>query len=273
MSFSGKSPGSTYKDLLYVDNNNSGVSATAKQIKTAEGSSTVAKLSDRSLTLQPTADNDSVVKVSNASGAIKFQVDTSANDVKALGTHVNTQYANFGINAVDSQWASAVDDTHHMVPYTTAFANVSLDTAANLAIGTSTTSSFNDTEPADSLTIATTAQTVLPCYWYVPDAISIDKVEWFTTTDAAAGSNVCAYLMAYDLDKGNTATSGDLSNGTKLASSGTIANNGYEQIHYNNMTIHSSTVTAGKVILFTFAFDDTEASDYGISATIKYHLT
>ena len=109
-------------------------------------------------------------------------------------------------------------------------------------------------------------------YWYVMDDITIDAVKWLHTADAATGSDVASYLMGYTIDIANGSTSGDLSSGLKLASSGTITNAGYEQIYYNSMTIHSENVDAGKVIMFTFAFDDTEATDYSINATIKYHL-
>ena len=48
MSFTGKSPADTYKDIIYVDNNNTGVDGTTRSLKTANGSSSSVSVSDRS---------------------------------------------------------------------------------------------------------------------------------------------------------------------------------------------------------------------------------
>ena len=272
MALKGKSPADTYKDLLQIDNNNNGIASTTKIIKDGLNNTTSCSLSDRRFLINSQTNNTTAFEVRNSSNANKFLVDTDNDYVKALGEHVNTQYAHFGVNAIDGYFGGALDDTHYMIPFVTSFANLAVETIANFAIGTATTSSFNDTEPTDSLTIATTSASVLPCYWYVPDDITIDKVEWFTSADAAAGTTIASYVMKYDLDKGNSAASGDLSGGVKVAYSGNVTNNGYEQIHYNEMTIDTPNVDAQQVVLFTFAYDDTEATDYGISATIKYHL-
>ena len=122
-----------------------------------------------------------------------------------------------------------------------------------------------------SLTLATTAHTTLPVYWYVPDNITIDAIEWFSGAESATGDVLKAVMMAYDLDKANGSTSGDLTNGSVVASSSNVTNNGYEQIHYNSMSVSSPNVDAGKCILLCVACD-TVNSDYAISATVKYHL-
>ena len=204
------------------------------------------------------------IVMNNASNNL-FQVDTSTSEVKAHGVAVNTQYAHFGAS-YDSGLLNAADDTHYAIPFNFNY----FDTLQ--AMGTATTSSFNDTEPATSLTIATTAMVAIKSYWYVMDDITIDRVVWWQGADAAAGSSTAAYLMGYSVNTGTGATGGDLSGGVKLASSSTVTNAGYEQAYYNQMTIHSADVDAGKVILFTFCFDDTEATDYSINATVKFHL-
>ena len=89
--------------------------------------------------------------------------------------------------------------------------------------------------------------------------------------DAATGDSTAAYLMGYTVDASTASTGGDLSSGVKLASSSTVTNAGYEQAYYNQMSIHSADVDAGKVILFTFA-SDTVNSDFSINATIKFHI-
>ena len=54
-----------------------------------------------------------------------------------------------------------------------------------------------------------------------------------------------------------------------------ITNAGYEQAYYQQLSVETSgkeDVAAGKAILFTFRADDTDTTEYHISATIKYHL-
>ena len=74
MSFTGKSPANTYKDITYVDNSNSGVTTTIKRIKTGEGSDTSTLISDRALKVLPSTDNTGAFEVNNASNANKFRV-------------------------------------------------------------------------------------------------------------------------------------------------------------------------------------------------------
>jgi len=77
--------------------------------------------------------------------------------------------------------------------------------------------------------------------------------------------------MQYDVDTGNGSTGGDLSSGIVLADGADITNAGREQLYYQQMTVQSADVNAGKIILFTFR-SDSVSSDYSINATIKYHL-
>ena len=77
--------------------------------------------------------------------------------------------------------------------------------------------------------------------------------------------------MAYDIDTGNGSTGGDLSNGAVLADGSDVVNAGYEQIYYQQLSIGTADVNAGKVIIFTFRSDSVN-SDFSINATVKYHL-
>ena len=79
-------------------------------------------------------------------------------------------------------------------------------------------------------------------------------------------------MQSFTIDSGNGSTSGDLSSGVVLADGADITNAGYEQAYYQQMTIQSSDVSAGKVVLFTFRSDSVN-SDFAINATIKYHIT
>ena len=113
MALTGKTPKDTYKDLLEIDNSNSGVDSTARDVKTGNGASTSLKVSDRSCIVTSATNNTSAFDVKNSSGTTKLLVDTTNDQVKALGTHVNTMYAHFGIGATD-----AVSYTHLTLPTT-----------------------------------------------------------------------------------------------------------------------------------------------------------
>ena len=274
-SFTGKTFSSFYKNILGIDqSSNTGADATTRNVQDGAGNNTVLSLSDDQLAVKPVNDDGAVLKVTNAAGNIILAVNTTDSIVRAGASQVaaNTQYTHFGMafNAVTA--AAMSDDTHYAVPFNGM--PFSADTIANYAMGTATTSSFNDTEPATSLTIATTAQSIIQTYWYVMDDITIDRVVWWQGADAATGSSTAAYLMGYNtVDATTASTGGDLSSGVKLASSSTVTNAGYEQAYYNQMSLSANVdVDAGKVILFTFCFDDTEATDYTINATVKFHI-
>ena len=187
-------------------------------------------------------------------------VKGGANDINLL-----TQYVNFGIDASSSAGFGA--DIHYMIPF-----GLSESGSSATSMGSSTSSSFNDTNPATSLTITATSDVYLNKMWYLQNDIEIDKVEWFCGADSASGDNVAAHLMKYDLTKDNSSASGDLANGVVMFDGATLAHAGQEQIYYQDMDDQVTTASAGQVIVFTFA-QDTTNSDYSIRCFIKYHIT
>ena len=261
MSLTGKSPADTYKDITYVDNNNSGVDSTVRDIKTGNGSSTSLKVSDRSCIVTSSTDNTGAFYVQDSGENIKLQVDTTNDQVKALGHHVNTQYAYFGIGGGTS--ANYAGSKHIAILYQNM--NVA-STADNFELGTGT-------DPDTSFTTAdgtnTDASVVVPCLWYVPDNISIDSVIGIEGGDSATGDTTRMHLMSYDFTSGSTSC---LTNGTVLASNSDVTNAGSEQAYLSTFTVSSATVTSGKVIVATFRSDSVN-SDYSLNITVKYHLT
>lgn len=273
-SFSNKAFAEYFKRILQVNqSSNTGCDATTRDIESGDGAKTAIKLSDDVLEIRPQSDNTTgTLKVSNASNNTMFAVDTT-NEKVLIGrgqVSANTQYAHFGSSYADvTGSAGFAADTHYALQFNGMPSFSTLVT--NIAMGSSTSSSFNDTNPATSLIISNTAQDMVQCYWYVMDNITIDAVKWLHSADAATGDSTAAHLMAYDVDIANGSTGGDLSNGTVVADGATITNAGYEQIYYQAMTIQSANVDAGKVILFTFA-SDTNNSDYSVNATVKFSL-
>ena len=252
-----KTPADTYKDLLKIENSNTGVDDTLRQVESGDGTGSALYIEKNSVKVAPTTDDAALLNISNASGTTKFNVDTSTPAVKALGHRVNTQYAYFATAAGDHATFSA--GTHYLCGFSNA-----ARTGTVVAIGTGT-------NPDASLTISTTADDVTSSFMYLPDDIQIKNVYWFFGADASAGDTCRAHLMSYDIDTDNGSTGGDLSNGTVLADGADIVNAGYEQINYQSMTVQSSDVDAGKVLTFVFRSDSVN-SDYSIHATVKYSL-
>ena len=266
--FTGKTFANFYKNILGLNqSSNTGVDATTRVIHDGAGQSTSISLSDDVLSVQPVNDNTTgTMLVKNQGGSNIFAVDTSGSRVLVGASQVvtNIQYAYFGA-AYDSGILNAVADTHYAVPFNFNYFD------ALQAMGSSTSSSFNDTNPATSLTVATTAMTAVKFYWYVMDDITIDAVKWVHAADTATGEATAAHLMAYTVDTANGSTGGDLSSGTVVADGTNITNAGFEQIYYQSLTIQSADVDAGKVILFTFASSAVN-SDYSLSCSVKYHI-
>ena len=259
--FTGKKFSNFYKNILGINqSSNTGVDTTTRNIHDGDGNSSSASLSDDVLQVQPQADNTTgTFLVKNRGGSNILAVDTTNSKILggATQTALNTQYAYFGANWTDQSGFTA--DIHHAVP----FQSGTPTSTAGTTMGSSTSSSFNDTDPATSLTLGTGAHLYAACYWHIRDNITIDEVSWWHGADTATGDVTTAHLMAYTVDSANGSSSGDLSSGVVVADGVNRTNAGAEQIYYETMAIRSADVDAGKVILFTFA-SDTINSDYSI---------
>ena len=266
--FTGKTFASFYKNILGLNqSSNTGVTTSTSTVQDGAGQDTAISLSDDALVVVPRSDNTTTTFiVTNTSGNNILAVDTTNSKVLTGSSQVaaNTQYAHFGIDNTSS--IGFIADTHMAIPF-----GLSESAASYLAMGSSTSSSFNDTDPATSLTTTTSAMYVVNMFWHVMDDITVDAVKWWSAADTATGDDVAAHLMSYSVVSDNSSTSGDLSSGVVVADGATITNAGHEQLYYQSMTIQSADVDAGKIIMFTFA-SDTVNSDYGINATVKYHI-
>ena len=257
-SFTGNSIKDVYKDILHTSNSNTGIGSTIKQITCGDGDTTALHLSDRNLKVQPSTDSTTNSVIYDASGNALLTVDSTNDLVKAgIGQHtVNTQYVNFGQNHSST---TMLANTH----YALCVGEIGYD-GSYITLGTGT-------NPDTSKTISILAPNLVGKFWYVMDNITIDRVIWFSGADEATGDTTRAHLMSYDIDTGNGSTGGDISNGTVLADGADITNAGKEQTYYQQMTIQSADVDAGKAIFFAFRMDSVN-SDYTVRATIKYHL-
>ena len=261
MSLTGKTKAGSYKDILQMNNSNSGIDTTVRNVVDGEGTASVISLSDDQLNVTPQNDDNSrVFGVVDKDANYLLTVDSNNDLVKAgIGQHiVNTNIKEF---AMDSQEASPdTADTWH------ALTSSSNHTDTNeLEMGTGST-------PATTLTIANTAYLAVKHYWYVPFDITIDSCNVWFGADAASGDVVKFSVMAYTADNANGSTSGDLSSGTEVCvSPATITGAGREQIYYQALTVSTADVPVGKVIMACVAQDGTNA-DLTVNMQLVYHL-
>jgi len=263
MSLTGKTKASSYKDILQMNNSNSGVDATARNVVDGEGTASAISLSDDIFHIIPQNDDTTTTFLVTDKDANRlFKVDSTNDVVKAgIGQHiVNTNIKEF---AMDSQEASPDNPSANTWHALTSTFN-HLDTN-ELEMGTGST-------PATTLTIANTAYLAVKHYWYVPFNISIDSCNVWFGADAASGDVVKFSVMSYTVDSANGSTGGDLSSGVEnCVSPATITGAGREQAYYQALTVSTADVDAGKVIMACVAQDGTNA-DLTVNMQLVYHL-
>ena len=262
MSLKNTTIANSYKDLLQLDNSNSGITTSIKYIKDGEGTQSCMAVSDDVLLIQPQNDDTSAAfGVFTSSTDAVLLVDTTNELVTASGNYVNTQYATFSIGHTESGGYAA--DTHN--PLAFASANYGgLGAFPTFGTGTDPATTFTTAEGSD-----TRAAELVPCLWYVNDAISIDAIKSIEGADTATGDTTRMHLFSYDFTSGATTC---LTNGALVAHNSDVTNAGSEQPYLTTWTVDSAAVSAGKVLLAFFESDSVN-SDYSIQVTVKYHLT
>jgi len=261
MSLTGKTKASSYKDILQMNNSNSGVDATTRNVVDGEGTaSSLSMSSDRTLIKPTAADSVATFLVNDKDSNDLLKVDSTNDLVKAgIGQHiVNTQVKEFGMDFTEANPVAA--DTWYGLVSTFNHSDTN-----ELAMGTGST-------PATTLTIANTAYVAVKHYWYVPFNISIDSCNVWFGADTAGGDVVKFSVMSYTVDSANGSTGGDLSSGVEnCVSPSTITGAGREQAYYQALTVSTADVDAGKVIMACVAQDGTN-SDLSVNMQLVYHL-
>ena len=260
MSLTGKTKASTYKDILQMNNSNSGVDGTTRNVVDGEGTASALRMSSEKVLIKPDAsDSTNAFLVQDKDSNSLLTVDSSNDLVKAgIGQHiVNTNIQQFGLSSyiglpsASDTWTALANPTHRLQVGVTA--------------GTGST-------PATSVTIATTADDMVGIMWYVPFNISIDSCNVWFGADAAGGDVVKFSVMSYTVDSANGSTGGDLSSGVEnCVSPSTITGAGYEQAYYQALTVSTADVDAGKVVC-AFVSQDGTNSDLSVNMQLVYHL-
>ena len=255
-----KTPSATYKDLLKVENSNSGVDDTLRQVESGDGTGSALYIEKNSVKIQPTVDDVGALLVKDKDGNRIFGVDTSNDLIAAVGHYVNTQYAHFNIGYNES--AVFLINTHHPIPFQ----------SANYGINSYPPAFGTGTDPATTFTTADSnnqrASDLVPVIWRVPDNITIDSVTHIEGADNATGDTTRMHLFSYTFASGSASV---LTSGTVVAHSSDTTNAGDEQAYLKTWTIDSANIDSGKVILCLFRSDSIN-SDFSLNVTIKYHL-
>jgi len=267
MSFTSKSPKTTYKDLLYVDNSNNGVGTTAKKVLSGDGSTSSVKISDRHLQVTSNTNNTTAFEVHDRAGNTMFVVDTTNDLVKALGHNVNTQYKFFGMYDM-----SPADGVHHPL-----IVNPIMYDSATWGAGAMNGANWgsNGTNPVLSLTVASGSKTYSAVVWILQDNITIDEVAYIMTADGSASANL--HLMQYNVVTGSGSTAGDLSSGVVLAQTGSASDSlspitiGDDRASNGTLTINQANVDGGKAIV-AFVEETDGTDDISVQLSLKYHL-
>ena len=145
MSLTNKTIAETYKDIVYIENSNTGFDSNIDQIKTGNGSGSSLYLSTNNVKIQPSADSTTNTVIYDVNGNALFTVDSTNDSVKSgIGqNHVNTQYAHFGIVYGDATQYTA--NTHFAVPFAGVNGGVNYTNDVDFGTGTAPDDYFTTT--------------------------------------------------------------------------------------------------------------------------------
>ena len=259
MSLSDKTIANSYKDVLQIDNSNSGMGTSTKTIKSGNGTSSAVQISDDQFQVIPQNDDTTATfTVLSKGGTSLLNVDSTNSTVKANGNHLNSQVQRFLLSHVTAK--PSVTDTW-----------TSLWISGGRTPATAPITGGTGSSPSTSFSITTDAFDYVATYFYLPIDITIDKVQVLFASDADTGDTVKFSIMAYDVDIANGSTCGNLSNGAEICvSPSALATDGQEQMRYQQLTVSTANVDAGKVIV-AFVSQDGTNSDLGVNMHMLYH--
>ena len=253
MALTDKTIAGTYKDLLHLNNSNSGATANGTVVQDGNGTNTGLTLGTGKVKFTPSADSTTAMLVQNAGGTNIFNVDSTNNVVKAGATlsNVTTQYLRFSANDID------VDNgTHIGVPVAGQVAN------AAVTFGTGT----DPSAPA----VRNNGDDWLHYLHYVDVDIAVDAVTVLVGATAASGDSINFHLA--NLATSDSTTIDEWSGTTIVADQSSVTvNAGYEQFYRIPLDIQSANVDAGNYLALTIEGNGTN-SDYSVNALVRYHL-
>ena len=258
MALTDKTIANTYKDLLHLNNSNSGATANGTVVQDGNGTNTGLTLGTDKTKFTPGTDSTTTMLVSNAAGSNIFNVDSTNSVVKAGATlsNVNTQYLRFfghDIN-VDS-------GTHIGVPLFGLVAAASVPNA-NVTFGTG----GNPSAPS----VSNNGDDWIHYLHYVDVNMTVDMVTVLVGANGATGDSINFHLL--NLATSDSTTIDEWSSTTVVADQSSVTvNAGYEQFYRVPLDIQSADVDAGNYLALTIEGNGTN-SDYSVNALVRYHL-
>ena len=260
-SFTGKAFANFYKNLLGINqSSNTGIDASVRRLQDGLGQDTSVLISDDQFGVVPTdGDHTAAFYVANKAGSGLFQVDTVNSRVK-VGTSLvtaNTFYQTFSASRIVPVAG------YHMLLSTTP--------TPYYAAAQDEDDLGNGADPATTYDMSSGNNVInfINCIWRVTDNITIDSASFFIGSNGSSTDTYNVHIMSYDIDTDNGSTSGNLSDGTVVADSSTIASD-RTAIDYLSCTIQSADVDAGRVLIATLESDGTDQAS--INMTMKYHI-
>ena len=252
-SFVDKKTSEVYKDLIHLNNSNSGLDPGGTIVQDGNGTDSILKLGTTHAILKPSSNHSASFLVEDSSGNDVLRTDTTNKLVKVNETQsiANTQYLRFGAKDIN------VDSgTHIGVPIAGMGAN------AAVTFGTGA----DPTTP----TLSNNLDDVVHYLHYVDTNITIDAVRIMHGATTATGDTVDFHLIALTTPDGTTVD--EFSGATIVAdqSSGSV-NAGYEQFYSYPLDIQSANIDSGNYLALTIEGNGTN-SDYSVNALIRYHL-
>ena len=256
-----KSLSQFYGDLFQIDNSNSGVDGSVRQVKDGTGDTFSIYCSNDKFKVQPSADSTTNTVIYDKDGNALVTIDSTNDLVKAgIGQHIiNTQFKEFG--GFDF---SPIAGT-----------NNPLVVNGGLSEGTAYTGDVNagnwggtGTNPATSLTVSSVAEQLVPSLWLLQQNITIDQIQYVMSADGSTTVNL--HIMSYDLATGTGSTAGDLSNGAVIGDSSALTV-GDDRVSNGAMNIVTADNNSGKA-LAVFAENIGGTDDITVQVNIKYHL-
>tara|TARA_R110002020_G_scaffold10104_7_gene39190 strand:+ start:4049 stop:4813 length:765 start_codon:yes stop_codon:yes gene_type:complete len=253
MALTDKSIESTYKDILQIENSNSGLESTGNMVKDGDGNSSNLLLGTVRTAILPTVNSSANFSVKNAGGDFVFKVDGTNKQVKVNETQLtaNTQYLRFSANDIN------VDNgTHIGVPVAGQVANTAV--------------TFGTAGDPVAPTVANNGDDWVHYLHYVDTNITVDAVNILVGGQAATGDSLNFHLC--NIATSDTTVVNSWSGTTIVADTPVfLSNQGYEQFNRLTLNMQSTDVDAGNYLALTIEGNGTN-SDYSINAIVRYHL-
>lgn len=267
MSLAGKKTKAVYSSLLNANVDSvSGLSDNnLHAIKDGIGTTSSLHIGTSQVSVEPDANSTNTLAVQNSSGANILATNTT--DSKVLvnsGQYVaNTQFKQFSLYE-----SSPATGNHTAMVAQNGLTGLNGSAYSAVSTGSST-------NPSTVLSVTGSGEYILPIMWYIPCDLTLDSVTYLATCDASSTINF--HLMEYSVVTGAGATAGNMSSGSVIACSGSAADNltpitvGDDRISIGSLTILSSTISSGKVVIGTME-NVGGTDDITGQLNLQYHL-